>query len=253
MADSIIFLASSLGATLAIDVAIVTISHFRDEHASFLNWTVPVASIHFVLLATFHSIFWSVAKTSVALLPFVGVAAFILVMSLVQEVVLQTIGKEPLFSLTGGVKNFFNLDDHSSKRFIVMLAISLDAPASSPVISTLAKSRHWSLPQMCLFLLLAGIAVAVVTQTALTVARLLRKRRFHAAEQMARWFVWAKFVELSVIGGFGIASPWESIWGDSSLFKSIFVMASIIGFIWIIYRGVIFQNELKNANEAIEG
>ena len=250
--DSALFISALvLGAGLAIDVAIATTARFRDETLTFTSWTLQVVLLHILFISASYFLSLGVTEQFPILRPAVGVIGFGLVMSLVYQVTCEALGKEPAFRLTSGFEKI-GLTEHSSKRLIVLIAITLDALVSGPVIAPWIATLD-STSALLVFFLTVGTGVGIVTQISVLIASGLRKRKFDSAEKMARWFTQAKYIELSVIGGFGIASPWQSIWGNSNLYLSILFMALLMGLVWIKNYKIILATELEDAKEAIEG
>jgi hypothetical protein len=250
--DSALFISALvLGAGLAIDVAIATIARFRDKTLTFMSWTLQVVLLHILFISASYFLSLGITQQFPILRPTIGVIGFCLVMSLVYQVTFEALGKEPAFRLTSGFEKF-GLTDHSSKRLVVLIAITLDALVSGPVIAPWIAALNSSI-DLSIFFLTVGIGVGAVTQIAVLIASGLRKRKFDSAEKMARWFTQAKYIELSVIGGFGIASPWQSMWGNSNLYLSILFMAVLMGLVWIKNYKIILTTELEDAKEAIVG
>ncbi len=250
--DSALFISALvLGAGLAIDVAIATTARFRDVTLTFVSWTLRVVILHILFISASYFLSLEVTQQFPILRPAIGVLGFGLVMSLVYQVTCEALGKEPAFRITGGFEKF-GLTEHSSKRLVVLVAITLDALVSGPVIAPWIATLNNNL-DLTIFFLTVGTGVGIVTHIAVLVAARLRKHKFDSAEKMARWFTQAKYVELSVIGGFGIASPWQSIWGNGNLYLSILCMALVMGLIWIRNYEIILATELEDAKEAIAG
>ena len=240
-----------LGAGLAIDVLIATLARFRDRSLTFTAWTIPVIVLHILFIASSYLLSLGVTQKFPVFQPAIGVIGFILVMWLVNKVTREALGQEHQSHVMNWLKRL-GVSEDSANRKIVLVAITLDALISGPVIQPWISNLS-SLADISFFFLSVGMGVGIVTQIAVWISARLRKRHFHSAESMARWFTQAKYVELSVIGGFGISAPWESIWGNSNLLLSILLMAVIMGLIWFPNYQAIYENELSEATEAIEG
>lgn len=245
------FAALIFGAGLAIDVSIATLARFQDKSLTLLSWTIPIVVLHIIGLSGSYLLSLGTARQFPALQPVIGVFGFLLVMWLVNKVTKEALGHEHSSRLMDWLERQ-GISDHSASRVIVAVALSIDAAVGGPVIEPWISNLN-NLSDLAVFFLAVGVGVGVVTHIAVSLADRLRNRRFNSPEKMARWFAWAKYIELSVIGGFGISAPWQSIWGNSNLYVSIMIMAVMMGFIWIRNYQVIFAVELKKAKEAITG
>lgn len=238
-----------LGAGLAIDVFIATLSRFRDKNLTFMSWTMPVVILHILFISGSYLLSLGATRQFPVLQPAIGVLGFLLVLWLVNKVTKEALGYEHSSRVMDWLEHR-GISEGSAIRGIALIVISLDAAISGPVIQPWIEDLT-SPTDFFIFFFAVGVGVGVVTHVAVKLAHKLRNRRFNVPEKMARWFVWATYIELSVIGGFGISAPWQSIWGNGNLFLSIIIMAIVMGLIWIGNYQTIYDYELRKAQEAI--
>ncbi|MEZ4103700.1 MAG: hypothetical protein R3B60_00210 [Candidatus Paceibacterota bacterium] len=241
-----------MGFGIAIDVTIATLAKFRDRELSLRTWTIPITITHIVFPAVGYYFFWGMSTWMPGLQTILGITGFLLVALFLYEVLCESMGKEPVFGISSFVAKLFGLQEDDTRRFIAILAVSWDALWSGPAKESQAEVEKWTNNEVFLSFFIAGIAVAVIAQIALAAAYWLRKIRFHDPEKLSRFTYWGKYVELSVIGGFGVLSLWYGIVGGGDLYVSIAVTFGIMWFVFSKFREELMENELTEAKDAVE-
>ena len=250
--QSLLLPAAALGTGLAIDVSIATIARYRDTSLSFFNWTLPIAAYHVAFQAIGFLLFWEFLKEYPYLGPVVGVAGFLLVFALVYEILCKMCGVAPKISISHLLAAICNINETDSRRLIVQIAVSLDALVSGPATSMVAKTMSLQTTEALLLFALAGIVVATVTHGVLLVSRRLALMQFSSIGVLAYWFTIGTFVELSVIGGFGILSLWAGVSQAANLYVSIGIAAFLLTLFFILNWSNIFSHEYEEAKEMID-
>lgn len=245
--------ATLMGVGIAIDVTIATVSKFRDRDLSASNWTLPITITHIAFPAVGYYLFWGLSETVPVLAPILGIIGFLFVAAFVYEVIAESAGAEPVFGISSWIGDRFGLEQDDSRRFVAILAVSWDALWSGPAKAAQAEAGGWSSLEVTLSFLIAGLVVALIAQLALQIARVLQKRQFHSAQQMATWFFWGKLVELSVIGGFGVLSLKQGLSDTGNLYVSIAAAGLIVSYAFAKWKDDIFAHELEEAEDAIAG
>jgi hypothetical protein len=243
-----------MGFGIAIDVMLATTAKFRDRSLNLRSWTLPIMGTHIVFPAFGYYVFWGLTATIPALDLLWGVIGFGLVALFVYEVVCESIGFEPIFGISSWFSSLVGLDENDSRRFVAILAVSWDALWSGPAKAAQATAGHWTNYEVFVSFFIAGTTVAVFAQTSLWLALALRKMKFENPQSLAQWNCFGKWVELSVIGGFGFLSLWEGarrIVGEGSLYASIAIAAVVIGLVFLQFRKGLMANELAGAEEAV--
>lgn len=241
-----------MGIGIAIDVTIATTAKFRDTDLSWKTWTVPITLTHVCFPAIGYYLFWGVAQMYPQAELALGIVGFALVALFLYEVVCESAGYEPVFGISDFVSRMFGLEESDSRRFIAILAVSWDALWSGPAKAAQATAGGWSDQEVFVSFFIAGITVALIAQMALGIAFLLRKVRFHNIVAMARFNLVAKWVELSVIGGFGVLSLWHGIYGGGNLYGSIVIAGALLAVLFILLSTRLMVNEMADARDAIE-
>lgn len=241
--------AAALGTGLAIDVSIATIARYRDRSLSFLNWTLPIAAYHVAFQAIGFLLFWEFLKEYPYLGPLIGTCGFLLVFALVYEILCKVRGVIPRISISGLLTKVWNIDEADSRRRIVQIAVSLDALVSGPATSMVAKTMSLSTNEALVLFVLAGVVVAIITQGALLLSKRLGLVQFSSIGILAYWFTIGTFVELSVIGGFGILSLWGGVSQTANLYVSIGIAAFLLALFFISHWSDIYTHEYEEAKE----
>jgi hypothetical protein len=241
-----------MGIGIAIDVTIATLSKFRDTDLSLKTWTVPITLTHIGFPAVGYYLFWGMSETLPGTELMLGVIGFTLVALFVYEVLCEAIGVEPVFGISSFISRVFGLEEDDSRRFIAILAVSWDALWSGPAKAAQAAAGNWSNPEVFSSFFVAGLTVAVIAQLALIAAKQLRRINFKNTKGLARFNFYGKFVELSVIGGFGVLSLWQGL-GHGNLYQSIGISAVVLGIVFISFHKQMLRGELEEAADAISG
>lgn len=248
-----------MGIGIAIDVVLATVSKFRDSDMSFKNWTLPIMATHIGLPAIGYYGFWGLTQKFPLVGPTFGIIGAILVTLFIYEVFSDWIGHEPIF----GISNFISkviervtgisFDEGSTRRAVAIMAVSWDALWSGPAKAAQATSGNWTAWEVSFSFIIAGLVVAIAAQAALKLAVTLRRRKFSDVKKMATYSTWGKFVETSVIGGFGILSLSQGLEISDNIYQSIGVAAIVMGTLFLIFRARIGEGALEEAQEAIAG
>jgi hypothetical protein len=241
-----------MGIGIAIDVTIATTAKFRDTELSWKTWTVPITITHVCFPAIGYYLFWGASQMFPQAELALGIIGFFLVALFLYEVVCESAGYEPLFGISDFMSKMFGLEADDSRRFISILAVSWDALWSGPAKAAQATAGNWNDQEVFTSFFIAGTTVALIAQAALGIAFLLRKVRFRDIAKMARFNLVAKWVELSVIGGFGVLSFWHGVYGGGNLYGSIIIAGAMLATLFIRLSTRLLANELANARNAIE-
>jgi hypothetical protein len=239
-----------MGVGIAIDVAMATVSKFRDRTMSFQNWTLPIMGTHILFPAFGYYGFWGLRKEFSILTPVLGGVGFLFVFLFVYEVVCEAIGKEPVFGISSWFSDLMGLKEDDTRRIIAILAVSWDALWSGPAKAAQAVVGNWTTSEVMLSFPVAGVTVALVAELSLAVARSLQRKKFDSVETLAQWFFWGKYVELSVIGGFGVLSLLQ-VFGTGNIYVGGFIAGFILRSVWVKFAREIELSSLDEAEEAI--
>ena len=242
-----------MGIGIAIDVSLATVGKFRDSGLSLKTWTIPIMLTHIGFPAFGYYLFWGLSEAFPAAELALGLIGFTLVTLFIYEAICGWVGAQPIFGISAFISKVFGLEDDDSRRFVAILAVSWDALWSGPAKAAQAIAGHWNDAEVLGSFLVAGLTVAVIAQTALGVAFLLRKVKFTNAKSLAKFSYYGKLVELSVIGGFGVLSGWQGVFGNGNLYQSIAVSAAVLLFVFTILRKPLMANDMEEAEEAIAG
>ena len=242
-----------MGVGIAIDVSITTTARFRDEQLSWKTWTVPITITHVIFPAIGYYLFWGAEKVAPAAETILGIAGFILVLLFLYEVISESSGSTPIFGISSFISKvkIFRIKNEDGRRFIAILAVSGDALWSGPAKAAQASASNWSDTEVFVSFFVAGITVAAIAQLALLAAYLLRSVRFKDTDKMVYFNLVAKWLELSVIGGFGILSLWHGLSDDGNLYTSIFIASSILAVIFLSLFVELREHERESAEEAV--
>lgn len=240
-----------MGIGIAIDVTIATTAKFRDTGLSWWTWTAPISATHILFPAIGYYLFWGAGQMFPQAELWLGIIGFTLVALFLYEVICESVGTEPVVGISNLVGKVFHLEEDDSRRFVAILAVSWDALWSGPAKAAQASAGAWSNQEVFVSFFIAGLTVALIAQAALGIAFLLRKIQFRDITKMARFNLIAKWVELSVIGGFGVLSLWHGLSGNGNLYESIAFSAGFLGVVMLSMRHSLYANELAEAHEAM--
>jgi len=243
-----------MGLGIAIDVAIATISRFRDRTMTFRNWTLPVALSHILLPAFGYYGWWMLGQAFHQLGLVLGLTAFVIITIFLYESFCEWIDSEPVVSLAPLTNRALKwLDADSRGRLVMVLAVSMDALWSGPAKAAQAESGGWSTGEVLVSFLIAGVVVAIVAEISLLIALLLNRVSFQNTHGMALAIVAGKYAEVVVLFSFGLLSirnGFSAWWGLGSLYECIAVSALLIGVLWLVYWRRLKRVELEELNSA---
>lgn len=133
------------------------------------------------------------------------------------------------------------------------MAVSWDAAWSGPAKSAQATEAGWTDYEVAVSFGIAGLLVAFAAQSSLVVARWMNKRKFDNAEKMANYSNLGKYVETSVIGGFGVMSFLMGFSLSENIYVAIAIAGSFMGLLFAMFAGRLYESALEEAEEAIAG
>ena len=244
-----------MGAGIAIDVVITTVTRFHRPNMTFKSWVIPITCTHMLFPAFGYFVFWEAGNRYPILSPILGLIGFIFIASLIYEVVCESIGEIPKFAPTKffseGLDKAFGMKEHDTRNMFAILAVSWDALWSGPALAASAANGDWSLRLVITSIILVGLFVFCITYSSLRVADMLRNKNFANYRALAYFIFWGTYAELSVIGGFGILSLWNGVYGEGNMWESIAVSAVLMAVIFFIFYRKMMESELVAAKEAI--
>ena len=240
-----------MGIGVAIDVFIATIVQFKDDSLTWRSWTLPVTLTHIAFPAIGYFLFWNLAT----LLPFaqslLGIIGFTLVALFVYEVLAEATGNVPRFGISRTIGSIFHYNQNEARLFITILAVSWDALWSGPAKAAQAVANNWNEYQVVLSFAIAGLVVALVAELALFFAHRLGRRHFANPYTLAQSTIIGMYVELSVIGGFGVLSLWHAFSDTATLYQSISLAALFLIIIFTLIRQPLKKQQLIEAKSAV--
>lgn len=239
-----------MGLGIAIDVFIGTIAKFQDKRLSWRSWTLPVTFTHIAFPAFGYFIFWNVSTAMPEAKIILGCIGFLFVALFIYEVVCETAGKEPIFGLSKTVSRLSGFAANDIRLLIAILAVSWDALWSGPAKAAQAAAGNWSDIQVGLSFVIAGLVVAIIAEVALVLAKRLRQKQFTNAMVLAQWNMFGKFIELTVIGGFGVLSLWHAFSDAANLYVTVLISCGILGLVFFGLRRSIYQTQFSEAISA---
>lgn len=249
-----VLLASALmGVGIAIDVMLATVSKFRDDELSFRNWTLPIMATHIGFPAFGYYGFWGLSQAFPWLTPVFGGIGAIFVALFIYEVFSEWIGHEPVFGISAFIGNFFGFEEDDARRFVAIMAVSWDALWSGPAKAAQALDGNWSTAEVGISFLIAGLVVAIAAQGSLWLALKLREMKFENANKMAGFIFRGKWLETSVISGFGVLSLSQGFSWNLNLWSAIAIAAVIMTALFATFSKQLRASSLKEAEEAIAG
>lgn len=242
-----------MGLGIAIDVAIATISRFRDHTMSFVNWTLPVAIAHILLPAFGYYGWWFLGQQFHELALLLGLLAFGMIAVFIYEAICEWIDSEPLVSLEPITDwSFKHLGSESKGRIVMVLAVSMDALWSGPAKAAQAESGQWTPFEVFISFFIAGGVVALVAEIALLGAFALRRISFSNNDRLALYLVGGKYLEATILFAFGLLSLWNAFafWvGLGTLNQCIAASATIMLAIWIVFWKRLVREQLAELEE----
>lgn len=210
-----------MGLGVAIDVVITTLARFQDERMTWRNWTLPITITHIFFPAFGYFLFWSLDDAFPLLHGLLGTIGFILVALYVYEVLSESIGNKPWFGISAWIGNKLQLSAARAGIFMAVVAVSWDALWSGPARAAQAAAGGWNGIEVFVSFIITGAVVALLAEAALTIAHRMRTRQFQNTELLTRASISGMYLELSVIGGFGILSLWHVFSATANLYAAI--------------------------------
>ena len=236
-----------MGLGVGVDVFIATLAKYRDKNLSWKTWTIPVVFTHVSFPAFGYFMFWALSTSLPVAQAILGLFGFILVLLFVYEVICESAGIEPIFGISDWIGQKFGFKEDDSRLLITVLAVSWDALWSGPAKSAQATAGAWATSEVILSFLIAGLVVAVVAELALFLAYFLRRRNFKNPVSITRFTIVGKYLELSVIGGFGVLSIWNGFSNNANLYHAIAISSLIILAIFIAIMQPLWRQQIKEA------
>jgi hypothetical protein len=210
-----------------------------------------VTITHIVFPAIGYFLFYNLASTFPYAQTILGVTGFVLVALFIYEVVCEAADRMPVFGISETLGNIFNFGEDESKRFLAVLAVSWDALWSGPAKATQTSVGNWNEYQVVLSFAIAGLVVALMAELALTISKRLRRRKFSNPYALARSNIIGKYLELSVIGGFGVLSLWQIFNDEVTLYQSVSIAALGLAVVFVLLQKPLKKTQLEEAKEAI--
>ena len=245
--------ASLLGAAFAIDVAIVTVSRFRDTSLSFKNWTAPVAGFHIVFLSASYFIFWSAVVRYPWLRPVVGLVGFLLMSFVVYEVICKSLDTPPRFSLPALMEKHLPIAEGGGKHFVTGVAVSLDALLGGPAVSIVAHDAGWTLTQVLWSFLIVGVTVGGIAEAALWGAKKLHQKEFKSVRSFCISLIIGAFLEVTVGGGFALIALSKGLTDEGNLVASMLLSATCAALYGTMVWNKLLAASYRHAKKSIEG
>jgi len=242
-----------MGIGVGIDVFIATIAKYRDQTLSWKTWTIPVVCTHVSFPAFGYFMFWMLSSSLPVAQALLGIIGFILVALFIYEVICESVGTEPIFGISEWISHKFGFKENDSRLFITVLAVSWDALWSGPAKSAQATAGQWTTNEVILSFAIAGLVVAVVAELALFLAYFLRNRNFKNPVSVTRFTIIGKYLELSVIAGFGVLSLWRGFSSDANLYYSIAISGLTILFIFIVVKQRLWRQQMRESRAMAKG
>lgn len=241
-----------MGIGVAIDVFIATLVKYRDRDLSWKTWTIPVVITHVSFPAFGYFMFWSLSASMPVAQAVLGVIGFVLVSLFIYEVICESADITPVFGISSFIGKLFGFKEDDSRLFITVLVVSWDALWSGPAKAAQASAGGWTTSEVILSFVLAGLVVAVIAELALFLAYFLRKQNFKNPISMTRFNILGKYIELSVIGGFGVLSIWNGFSNSANLYHSIIISASILLIVFIMILQPLWKSQIREARQAVK-
>jgi hypothetical protein len=241
-----------MGIGVGIDVFIATLVKYRDRALSWKTWTIPVVITHVSFPAIGYFMFWALSTSLPIAQAILGVTGFILVILFLYEVICESAGFEPKFGISAWIGSKFGFAENDTRLFITVLVVSWDALWSGPAKAAQANAGNWDSGEVVLSFVIAGLVVAIIAELALMLAFLLRKRNFKNPISISKFTIFGKYLEMSVIGGFGVLSLWNSFSASADLYYSIVISAGVMLIIFSLILGSLWRVQIREARAAVK-
>lgn len=233
-----------MGFGIAIDVSLATLAKFRDKNIGWKNWTLPITVTHILFPAFGYYVFWGLSELFSWLAFILGTSGALLVSLFLYDAFCGWAGLSAKFSISEWMEEKFNqLDLVFPALWASILAVSWDALFSGPAKSAQAQAENWTSFEVLISFIIAGITVAAVAQFALLATNYLNRLvelqwggTLRHQNKLVMFNVLGKYLEATVIGGFGVLALWNGITlghgGD--LYISILIAGQLflLLFIW---------------------
>jgi hypothetical protein len=242
-----------MGLGVGVDVFLATLAKYRDQTLSWKTWTIPVVFTHISFPALGYFMFWALSASLPVAQMILGLIGFALVTLFIYEVICESAGTEPVFGISDWIGQKFGFKAEDSRLLITILAVSWDALWSGPAKAAQATSGGWSTSEVLFSFFIAGLVVAVVAEIALFLAYFLRRRNFKNPVSITRFTIFGKYLELSVIGGFGVLSFWHGFSNEANLYSSIVISALVMLAIFIFIKQKLWRQQIREARAVAKG
>ncbi len=241
------------GLSLSVDLFVATLSRFRDDSLTALNWAGALGLTHGLGPAASFALFWAIGAQFPNLQGWLGLLGALLIYLVIYEIVHEEMGKQPAISISGILSTILPTSKQSARHFIIVMSVSWDALLCAPALIPLAEGARWNAVQLGGAFLTFGLMAGATAYVTLQVASRWRKQHFANVEQLVRYKVLGSFVALSVIGGFGIMALSAAFGEDFALLPSVAVSTVLMFFVFMSNRKLMLRQAHLEAQEAISG
>lgn len=243
----------SLGITLGIDVMVTTISRFRREGLTFLNWALSLAGTHAGLPAAGYFIFWVIGNGAPALHSLLSFLGFLFTTAVVYEMLCEALGTEPKFSVTTKLSHVLRIDKVRAKHVAVVLSVSWDSLAFGLGLMPITQSGGWSTIMVVSAFVIFGVIVGLMAAGSLIVAKKLRERNFSDPKKLAVLNLAGTACEMAVIEGFAINLLWSIFSNSNSVSLSILMSGCLTLAILSTKASTLWREAMEEAVESVKG
>jgi hypothetical protein len=220
---------------------------------NFKNWTFPIAIAHIILPAIGYYGWWFLGQYFHGLSVALGLLAFAIISTFLQEEICEWIDAKPIVSLEPVTTLLFkHLESVSRGRLLMVFAVSMDALWSGPAKAAQAESEAWKSFEVFASFFVAGSVVALVAELALLAAYILKRITLNNTRLLAIYLVCGKYAEASILSAFGILSLWNglSAWiGLGTLRESLALSSAFFLFIWLDFWQRLVDVQITNFTE----
>lgn len=238
-----------IGLGIAIDATIVTLSQFKNPRLSFGRWVVPITGTHIAFPAIGYYLFWAIHEAVPAAGPLLGLVGFLLISLFIYEAFCELTETKPLFGISEWFSELVGIERDNSRLIMIILAVSWDGLWCGPALASQAIA--WSTTEVMWSFVIAGGTVFGLVVLAMAGSRWLRTRQFGNQHRLVRFTYSAKWLELSVIGGFGILSLWQGFANDANLYLSIMMAGLVVAVLFARYDIFIIMHEYDEAANSL--
>ncbi len=256
MGDSVLnywLLVIPFGLGLAIDLFIATLSRFRDDSLTTLNWASALGLTHGLGPAASFALFWAIGEQYPSLQEWLGLLGALLIYLVIYEIIHEEMGRQPVVSLSGILSAVLPTSKQSARHFVIVMSVSWDALLCAPALIPLAEEGHWGMAKLGGAFLTFGFMAGATAYITLKVASQWRIQHFANVAQLVRYKLFGSFVALSVIGGFGVMAFCVTVGADCGLLYSLTISMLLMFFIFIINGKLLLRQARLEALESISG